>query len=243
MFRQKMGMLLDTLKDEESGAHIGDDLLKTMEEIAFRSATERREKTPEKWVEKNLLLFENKIQTFIFLLCIVTKSEPRKRRFSFGKTEKDKINTKERTSRLMKRSEKEAVQCRANSLKRIIHNIIEHVDAKNKSEGKFRKMSLRANQRFIPTSSSETSPCTSPLPMPSANFATSSARLTCISPLPDIRRDSVDENFLNTLSIPVPRQFADDSRRNSGVPEKYVNCIMLFFDSTLILPSIFKLGV
>lgn len=147
-------------------------------------------------------------------------SEPRKRRFSFGKNEKDKINTKERTSRSMKRSEKEAVHCRANSLKRVILNVIEHVDAKNKSEGNFRKMSLRA--RFIPTSSSETSPCTSPLPMPSANnLATSATRLTCISPLPDVRRESVDENFLNTLSIPVPRQFADDgSRRNSGVPEK-----------------------
>lgn len=121
----------------------------------------------------------------------------------------------------MKRSEKEAVQCRANSLKRIIHNIIEHVDAKTKGEGSFRKMSLRANvQRFIPTSSSETSPCTSPLSMSCNNFATSSARLTCISPLPDIRRDSVDENFFNTLSLPVPRQFADESRRNSGVPEK-----------------------
>lgn len=43
-----MGMLLDTLKDEESGAHTGDDLLKTMEEIAFRGASERRERTPEK---------------------------------------------------------------------------------------------------------------------------------------------------------------------------------------------------
>lgn len=46
--RQKVGMLLDTLKEEESGAHVGDDLLKTMEEIAFRSASERRERTPEK---------------------------------------------------------------------------------------------------------------------------------------------------------------------------------------------------
>lgn len=44
--RQKVGMLLDTLKDED--AHMGDDLLKTMEEIAFRSASERRERTPEK---------------------------------------------------------------------------------------------------------------------------------------------------------------------------------------------------
>lgn len=48
MCRQKMGMLVDSLKDEESGIHTGDDLLKTMEEIAFRSATERRERTPEK---------------------------------------------------------------------------------------------------------------------------------------------------------------------------------------------------
>lgn len=48
-------MLLDTLKEEESGAHVGDDLLKTMEEIAFRSASERREKTPEKWVLESIL--------------------------------------------------------------------------------------------------------------------------------------------------------------------------------------------
>lgn len=41
-----MGMLLDSLKDEENGVHTGDDLIKTMEEIAFRSASERR--TPEK---------------------------------------------------------------------------------------------------------------------------------------------------------------------------------------------------
>lgn len=48
--RQKMGMLVNSLKDEESGAYTGDDLLKTMEEIAFRSASERREKTPERLV-------------------------------------------------------------------------------------------------------------------------------------------------------------------------------------------------
>ena len=119
----------------------------------------------------------------------------------------------------MKRSEKEAVQCRASSLKRIIHSIIEHCDAKNKSEGNFRKMSLKATPKYVPTSSSETSPCTSPLPVPQPSNP-SAARLTCISPLPDMRRDSVDENFFNSLSIPVPRQFADESRRNSGVPGK-----------------------
>lgn len=49
--RQKVGMLLDTLKEEESGVHVGDDLLKTMEEIAFRGASERRERTPEKYAK------------------------------------------------------------------------------------------------------------------------------------------------------------------------------------------------
>ena len=43
-----MGMLVNSLKDEETGVYTGDDLLKTMEEIAFRSASERREKTPER---------------------------------------------------------------------------------------------------------------------------------------------------------------------------------------------------
>ena len=44
LHRQKLGMLLDTLKDEESGAHCGDDMLKTIVEIANKSASER---TPE----------------------------------------------------------------------------------------------------------------------------------------------------------------------------------------------------
>jgi hypothetical protein len=37
-----MEMLLESLKDEENGIHIGDDLLKTMDEIAFRSTLDRR---------------------------------------------------------------------------------------------------------------------------------------------------------------------------------------------------------
>jgi hypothetical protein len=44
-----MGMLVDSLKDEEMGVFSGDDLLKTMEEIAIRSACDnKRERTPEK---------------------------------------------------------------------------------------------------------------------------------------------------------------------------------------------------
>lgn len=47
--------------------------------------------------------------------------------------------------------------------------------------------------------------------------SSSTTRLTCISPLPDIRRDSVDEQFLNTLNLPAPKEFADpNSRRCSA---------------------------
>lgn len=41
-------MLVDALKDEEMGVFAGDDLLKTMEEIALRSVADKRERTPEK---------------------------------------------------------------------------------------------------------------------------------------------------------------------------------------------------
>lgn len=68
-----------------------------------------------------------------------------------------------------------------------------------------------------------TSPATLPPPptgMMSPSVSTS--RLTCISPLPDMRRDSMDEHFFSTLNLPVPKQFADGgSRRSSGVPESY----------------------
>lgn len=137
----------------------------------------------------------------------------RKRRFSFGKSEKDKINTKERTSRQLKSSEREAVHCRVGSLKRIINDIIEDCDSKTaKHEEK-----LKSNVKFVPTSSSENSPCASP------SFAVSTVNttscLSCISPLPDMRRESFDEVLMNQLKIPVPRQFADESRRNSRVQE------------------------
>lgn len=99
-----------------------------------------------------------------------------------------------------------------------------------------RRMSLRMDSLRVQTSSSDNTPCTSPSQhhqhhqqqqqyhnIPPINIispSVSSTRLTCISPLPDLRRDSMDENFLNTLNIPVPKQFADgSSRRSSGVPE------------------------
>lgn len=42
ILRQKLDMLLDTLKEEESGIHDDDELFKTLNEIAKKSASEIR---------------------------------------------------------------------------------------------------------------------------------------------------------------------------------------------------------
>lgn len=136
---------------------------------------------------------------------------------SIGKTEKDKLNTKEQRS--MRFSEKEALQCRANSLKRAMHNVMEHsklIDAQQK------RFSVQADNLCVFTSSSsEVSPWSSPVPpINILSPSVSTTHLTCISPLPDLRRDSMDDYFFNSLNIPVPKQFADGgSRRSSGVPQ------------------------
>lgn len=132
------------------------------------------------------------------------------------------MNAKERISRSMKRTEKEALQCRASSLKRAMNNCIEWQDKPNIKPT--RRFSLRVDQIKIQTSSNETSPCSSPLLAASSTYllpeVSTSINYSCISPLPDTRRDSVDENFLNTLSLPAPKQFADpNSRRSSTVPD------------------------
>lgn len=52
---------------------------------------------------------------------------------------------------------------------------------------------------------------------PSLSPSSSNTHLTCISPLPDMRRDSVDEHFFSTLNLPAPKEFADpNSRRCSA---------------------------
>ena len=71
-------------------------------------------------------------------------------------------------------------------------------------------------------SSAEASPCPSPLislhsPLP--DFSSFSNRLTAISPLPDLRRDSGCSDDL--LTLPVPVEFADEeARRRSLVPSE-----------------------
>lgn len=177
-------MLLETLKEENSGALAGDELMKTLNEIARKSANER----PLDSVTNNL------------------KS---------SKTEKDELNTKERrSSRIVPFTEKEALQCRANSLKRAVHNVIQHSEMLKPSDKRY---SMQVDNLCVFTSSSsETSPWTSPVPpINIISPSVSTNHLTCISPL-DLRRDSMDEYFFNDLSLPVPRQFADGSSRRSS---------------------------
>ncbi|XP_033167999.1 diacylglycerol kinase eta isoform X4 [Drosophila mauritiana] len=194
ILRQKLNMLLDALQEEEIGAHSGDDLIATIRSLIARSIPV----TP----GSNAYLLNPNI--------------------SIEKTEKDQINTKERrNSRSLRSSEKEALQCRANSVKRAIYNVVEHSEP-GRPKRYQRKLSITPFEALkLPTNASgESTPCTSPLPIiPPINIISptmETSRLTCISPLPDTRRDSVDENFFNSINLPAPRQFAD-SRRSSGV--------------------------
>lgn len=203
ILRQKLDMLLDTLVEEISGVHDDDDLLKSLNSIIKKSLAERYG------------TIDFKANT----TCGSSSS-------SSSKTEKDKLNSKEKfQSRLTKRGDKEALQCRSNSFKRAVRNIVQYPE-KEKPMKPSRRMSLRMDSLRVQqanVSSSDTSPCSSPYPIPPINLISpslSTTRLTCLSPLPDLRRDSIDESFLNTLNLPVPKQFADNgSRRSSGVPE------------------------
>ncbi|XP_070063165.1 diacylglycerol kinase eta isoform X6 [Drosophila virilis] len=196
ILRQKLAMLLDALQEEEMGAHSGDDLVATIRSLISRGVSSTMSARPS-FLSPNI---------------------------SIEKTEKDNINTNERrNSRSLRSSEKEALQSRANSVKRAIYNVVEHSEP-GRPKRYQRKLSITPFEALkIPINNSgESTPCSSPLPIiPPINIISptmETSRLTCISPLPDTRRDSVDETFFNSINLPAPRQFAD-SRRSSGVPE------------------------
>ncbi|XP_062121419.1 diacylglycerol kinase eta isoform X8 [Drosophila sulfurigaster albostrigata] len=197
ILRQKLNMLLDALQEEEMGAHSGDDLIATIRSLIVRGAASSAAAARPSYLNPNMPIEKN---------------------------EKDHINSKERrNSRSLRSSEKEALQSRANSVKRAIYNVVEHSEP-GRPKRYQRKLSITPFEALkIPANNSgESTPCSSPLPIiPPINIISptmETSRLTCISPLPDTRRDSVDENFFNSINLPAPRQFAD-SRRSSGVPE------------------------
>lgn len=86
-----------------------------------------------------------------------------------------------------------------------------------------RRFSLRVDQAKPNIPSNETSPCSSPLLIPPLNILSSpvsSSHLMCLSPLPDVRRNSEFENFWNSLSLPAPKEFADPNSRKNSIQQE-----------------------
>ncbi|XP_049305462.1 diacylglycerol kinase eta-like [Bactrocera dorsalis] len=190
ILREKLAMLLEALREEETGAHSGDDLLTKISGIISESAAASPNASTTPSTSASLL-------------------NPN---ISIEKDGKDQFNTNERRNRRsLQSTERESLQCRANSVKRAMYDVIDHSEP-GRPKRYQRKLSITPFEALkLPTNASgESIPCSSP--------TMETSRQTCISPLPDTRRDSVDENFFNAISIPVPRQFAD-SRRSSGAPE------------------------
>ncbi|XP_066141858.1 diacylglycerol kinase eta isoform X2 [Euwallacea fornicatus] len=178
--------------------------------------------------------------------------------FDRGKSEKSEkdlnnfnFRKHRRTSRFMER-EKDALNNRANSLKKALRNLVQHTeqvfDERTRQadpEIPAVKISLSSDIEKSPLcgrrnitqmdslkvvhsidsgSSSDGSSC----PSPTGSVAT--ARLVNISPIPDIRRDSVaTTDDPDLLTLPVPPDFAD-SRRSSRV-QQWID--MVFLQNTI----------
>lgn len=208
-------MLLDALKEENTQGESNEEVSRTLNDIS----------------EKNSNFGNN------------SGSSGRSRSYSIDetsiiekgcseKTEKDKLNTKERrNSRYYVRSgDKEAIQSRVNSVKRAINVLMEHSGLyDHKPKHGSRKHSLTALN--ISKNLSDICGQQSTPPPPSINivsptstqekFPEADGIVTCLSPFPDDnRRSSMEDYFFNSVSLPVPKQFADAaSRRSSGVTE------------------------
>ncbi|XP_076269498.1 diacylglycerol kinase eta isoform X2 [Rhynchophorus ferrugineus] len=161
-----------------------------------------------------------------------------------------------RTSRFMER-EKDALNNRANSLKKALRNLVQHTE--QVFEDRTRqldpdvptvKISLSSDLEKSPASRSSMGKMDSLKVVPSIESGSSSEGSSCpsptgsvltarlVSPIPDIRRDSVmtttDDQEL--LTLPVPPDFAD-SRRSSRIQqcmEEQTEKILFETASTLI---------
>lgn len=149
---------------------------------------------------------------------------------SIEKNEKNQINLRERRhSRSLRGDMHEALQSRANSVKRAIYNVVEHSEP-GRPKRYQRRLSVSPFEalKITTSNSGNSSPCTSPQisNIPPINIISptmETARFTCISPLPDNRRESMEEYFLNAVNLPVPRQFADSRRSSGAVPPEIIH--------------------
>lgn len=129
----------------------------------------------------------------------------------YNKIEKDQLNVKQRTKRLIRKSERDILQSRASNLKRAMNNCIDWQDLNIKPT---RRFSLREPR----LTSTTTTPCGSPQPTPPSKptFLKFNDNLGNFSPLPDVKNFLDVENIWKTVSLSVTD---DGSRRNSLLNE------------------------
>lgn len=233
-------MLLEALKEENMITQTSDELTRTLNDITQQSITfgngiAKISTSPSSTSTTTTVMASN-------ITTTTPSSERRESIISLksgnAKTEKDKYNSKERRNSryYVRNADKEAIQLRANSLKRAINTVMEYSGLyDHKPKHGSRKHSLAALN--IPTNINQ-SPClneSQTTPPPSiiiepnntqahatitTTTSTDGTVITNLSPLPDQRRSSMDEYFFNSVSLPVPKQFADAaSRRSSNAPE------------------------
>lgn len=222
MYSEKLDMLLDALKEENMLGSANGEATRTLNDMTQLNNS-----------------FGEIVKVAVEAEAVETPPPTvTERRLSFSfkgsnvKTEKDKFNTKERRNSkyYVRNADKEAIQTRANSLKLAINTVMEHSGLyDHKPRHGARKHSLAALN--IPANLSSTNEQSQTTPPPSiiepSSSSTNQNHLTAdetnvsnLSPLPDQRRSSMDDYFFNSVSLPVPKQFADAaSRRSSGVPE------------------------
>lgn len=220
-------MLLDTLNDERNEVFAGDALMADLHHIAADGSAQQRAHSE---AHSN----KSPIGAKTAKDLLNTKEQRSSRSTATAGAAKTNGTSSEPAAKLI--SDRAPLQCRANSLKRAMHNVDEHTKLLNNQQ---KRSSQLKQQQEQPTgaasaagggmdnlcvansSSSDNTPWSSPVP-PNINLlspSVSTTQLTCISPLPDLRRDSMDEYFFDSVSeLPVPNQFADSRRGSANVP-------------------------
>ncbi|KAJ9585833.1 hypothetical protein L9F63_020535, partial [Diploptera punctata] len=205
VLKEKLDLLLQTLQNEESGLLLQEQIQQALNSLVTLSNS------------SSPLISEPVVEPEIL--------DEGEEKSTLDKPEKDLTSICEL---------KKALMSRANSLKKAIRQLVEHteqaVDEQNKTTAAPRTTKTldipglpkpTDTLKVLPTiesmSSTEVSPCPSPLShSPSPDLT---ARLTAISPLPDLRRDSGCSEEL--LTLPVPVEFADEeARRRSLIPSE-----------------------
>lgn len=231
-------MLLKTLRDEQDGRFAGDALVDDLRSLSGHINYDSPSSSPLCGANKSAKDLLNSKEQLLSNSRMTTT--PKSAASSIGDSGASTPSPVPK-SVPQRISDRVPLMCRANSVKRAMRNVMEHtklVDNQQKRSTQHKQPQTNANTAtamhstaagqnsdhlcVITSSSSETTPWSSPCAPPSINLqspAVSTTQLTCLSPLPDLRRDSMDEYFFNSLTdLPVPKEFADSRRGSANVP-------------------------